>query len=63
MAQVHSALPITEALDDDRRIVSIFTTSTISSVELALSLINSGSVVELVSGNILKKLCGSGVGV
>ena len=62
-AHVHSALPVTEALDDDGRTVSMFTMSTISSVELSLSLIDSGSVVELVSGNTLKKLCVSGVGV
>lgn len=58
---MHLALPVTEAMDDDDRMVPMFTTSMISGVELPLSLIDCGLVVELVSENTLKKLQNGGV--
>lgn len=43
-------------MDHNGRTVPMFTTSIISGVELLLSLIDSGLVVELVSENTLRKL-------
>lgn len=60
---MHSTLLVTKVMDDDGRTVLMFTTSTISGVELLLSLVDCRSVVELVSENTLKKLQSSGVAI